>query len=410
MHMMSNAHPKLAWVYALTINRYLKSKGLQPFFSLAQSGLSPTSRYCPLPQHNRPSKCKHLLKSIQDRSLSDEDAYRIAYMDAYGVEIDVINLLYANYLCEVRAGWAHFLNNYLILKGGWPLTVVATDRKNIFNHLIGKSSFEGTYEKYMISVIMPAFNNADTIFYAARSVLDQSHKNLELIIVDDCSADATKSVCREITASDCRVRYLRNERNSGAYVSRNRALQVAKGDYITVLDADDWSFPDRLRYQLSKIISQTNIKAHIGYYLRMSERGRITSFRICGKYSYDGALHKCLASLMIERNFMAEKLGYWDSVRFGADSELYNRIVKLSHDSVVEDVVPLLLALDRDDSLTNTGGSKLGGELRSKYAKQFSQWHEANSDCLYIDFPQRTRQFPVPEEMLPNIRSSNRKP
>ncbi|MGI6029194.1 MAG: glycosyltransferase family 2 protein [Candidatus Heteroscillospira sp.] len=89
-----------------------------------------------------------------------------------------------------------------------------------------------------LSVIIPAYNAADTLRRAADSVLSGSFADLELIIVDDGSKDATPDLCAELTQADGRVRVIRQE-NSGVSAARNRGVDEATGEYIAFVDADD---------------------------------------------------------------------------------------------------------------------------------------------------------------------------
>ena len=101
----------------------------------------------------------------------------------------------------------------------------------------------------LVSIIMPSYNTASFIADSIQSVLAQSYKDWDLIIVDDCSPDDTDDVVRQFL-SDERIRYLKNAKNSGAAVSRNRALQEAKGKWIAFLDSDDLWMPDKLEKQI----------------------------------------------------------------------------------------------------------------------------------------------------------------
>lgn len=102
----------------------------------------------------------------------------------------------------------------------------------------------------LISVIMPSYNTASYIAETVQSVLAQTYQNWELIIVDDCSTDDTDEVIKPFLADD-RIRYFKNEKNSGAAVSRNRALREAKGKWIAFLDSDDLWMPEKLEKQIA---------------------------------------------------------------------------------------------------------------------------------------------------------------
>ena len=101
----------------------------------------------------------------------------------------------------------------------------------------------------LVSIIMPSFGTAPFIAESIESVQAQSYKNWELIIVDDCSTDNTDEVVKQFL-SDERIKYLKNEKNSGAAVSRNRALREARGKWIAFLDSDDLWMPEKLEKQI----------------------------------------------------------------------------------------------------------------------------------------------------------------
>lgn len=102
----------------------------------------------------------------------------------------------------------------------------------------------------LVSIVMPSYNTGRFISETIESVLAQSYSNWELIIVDDCSKDDTDDVIREYLADE-RIRYIKNETNSGAAVSRNRALREAKGKWIAFLDSDDLWEPGKLQKQIA---------------------------------------------------------------------------------------------------------------------------------------------------------------
>ena len=102
----------------------------------------------------------------------------------------------------------------------------------------------------LVSIIMPSYNTGRFIAETVRSVLAQTYTDWELIIVDDCSTDNTDEVIAEYLG-DKRIRYIKNERNSGAAVSRNRALREATGKWIAFLDSDDLWLPEKLEKQIA---------------------------------------------------------------------------------------------------------------------------------------------------------------
>ncbi|MGN0802216.1 MAG: glycosyltransferase family 2 protein [Candidatus Faecivicinus sp.] len=107
----------------------------------------------------------------------------------------------------------------------------------------------------LVSIIMAAYNAEKTIGRAIESVLSQSYQRFELLVVDDCSSDSTAEIVEGM--DDCRIRLIRNSRNSGVSWTRKHALEHARGEWIAVLDSDDAWAPDKLEKQM-KLCTQKN--------------------------------------------------------------------------------------------------------------------------------------------------------
>lgn len=90
-----------------------------------------------------------------------------------------------------------------------------------------------------ISVVMPVYNAQDYLADSIESVLNQSFRDLELIVVDDCSSDNSREVCKRYVEQDERVRLIQLKENIGAGMARNRGIQAASGRYLAFMDADD---------------------------------------------------------------------------------------------------------------------------------------------------------------------------
>lgn len=101
----------------------------------------------------------------------------------------------------------------------------------------------------LVSIIMPSYNTANYIMNSIQSVLNQTYKNWELIIVDDCSSDDTLKLLSNL--NDARIKVLVNEKNSGAAISRNKALKAANGKWIAFLDSDDLWESNKLEKQIN---------------------------------------------------------------------------------------------------------------------------------------------------------------
>ena len=153
-------------------------------------------------------------------------------------------------------------------------------------------SIESTSCLDRVSIIMPSYNTAKFIGKSINSVLNQTYTNWELIIVDDCSTDNTDEVVASFI--DERIKYFKNETNSGAAVSRNKALREAKGKWIAFLDSDDLWHPEKLERQISFMVENDY---HFSYtcYSEIDESGTPLGRTVSGpnKVGIQGMYNYC---------------------------------------------------------------------------------------------------------------------
>lgn len=257
----------------------------------------------------------------------------------------------------------------------------------------------------LVSVIMPAFNSAESIGKAIRSVLDQDHGNLELLVVDDASSDATVATVEKFSMTDPRVRLLRMHRNMGPYWAKNFAMLFARGDFVTFHDSDDWSHPARIAKQISLFKERPEVKMVTVGFSRIDCDGNVVLNRGMAK-------RMCLATMMFRTHEFRALLGSFDIVRYGADYELYTRAKRMfGVEGVANCSDVYYYASVRSESLTAKDRVELdvhqaapeGAFLspsRQRYVESFTAWHAScDAKSLRYSFPRFSRSFDVPEKM-----------
>lgn len=267
-----------------------------------------------------------------------------------------------NAIAAAREGrWAEYrtLVNGYFTGQGLSAPVEDADRPFGFTELCSGDdrALTGSGDGPLVSVIMSAYNAAETLAGAARSILDQTYRDIELIVVDDCSTDGTADILAELAGADDRVRVLRNDTNLGAYGSRNRGLEHAAGAYLTFHDADDWAHPQRIATHVAAMLERPDAAASRSDWLRVDERGAI-DFRRWHKR----IAHPNPASFFMKREVL-ERLGFFDTVRFSADSEYWYRTQRVfGRDQVV--IVGKCLGFGRQHttSLTRSGSGSRDAE------------------------------------------------
>lgn len=139
---------------------------------------------------------------------------------------------------------------------------------------------DSNFNMGLVSIIMPSYNTAQYIEQSIKSVIAQTYKNWELVVVDDCSTDNTDEIVEQFL-TDKRIKYLKNEHNSGAAVSRNRALREAKGKWIAFLDSDDLWMPEKLIWQI-KFMKKNNFYFSYTNYSEIDGSGKPNGITVTG--------------------------------------------------------------------------------------------------------------------------------
>jgi glycosyltransferase involved in cell wall biosynthesis len=261
---------------------------------------------------------------------------------------------------------------------------------------------------------MTTYNSASYVKNAVLNVLQQTHEDLELIIVDDASSDNTFEILLELAGTDPRVRPFKMFKNRGTYWCKNYAITRSMGRYITFQDSDDVSTLDRLELQLREL-QETNCIMCTCNYVRVDASGSVMLNRGLKE-------RKAIMAPLLDKQQLLRHVGYFDSVRTSADDEFTRRIgIAFGQGRICHIDMPLYRATVRKGSLTNDARTNAdisigdGDESdhsflsapRREYVRQYSAWHEQlkwGTEPPRIDFPQLRRRFPAPARLLPEAR------
>lgn len=127
-----------------------------------------------------------------------------------------------------------------------------------------------------VSVLVPVYKTKlEYLKESIESILNQSFKDLELVIVDDCPNDSREEFIKGY--SDSRIRYYKNDKNLGISETRNKLLSLARGEYIAIFDHDDISLPNRLQLQVDYLDSHSFVGV-VGGQMEVFPEGRITNY------------------------------------------------------------------------------------------------------------------------------------
>lgn len=353
------------------------------------------------PEHNRIKLEIKLLKKLNEIEVAKRKVWKAINSKGFQSEF-CLGMAHLTLDEQEKLNWYNLIYD----KNGYTKIDKINKNKplNLSNIYAERPLLNSDINKYKVSVIIPAYNAGELIHIPLKSLLNQSIQNLEIIVVDDCSTDNTANIVSKYVELDNRVKLIRKDKNEGAYAARNTGLQYVTGDFITVHDSDDWSHPQKIEVQLQEILDNPGKVASISHLVRVDES--ITPINP-GSLLSMGFIGINTSSLLFNKSVIS-KIGGWDSVRVGADTEYLWRIQKVFGEKSVIHVktdIPFSLSLSNENSLTGTSTTHVRTihfGLRRTYREAMTWWHNSakSKEDLYMDPKKINRHFPCP---VPNL-------
>ena len=186
--------------------------------------------------------------------------------------------------------------------------------------------------EYKISIITPVYNCEKYIEKTLETVLNQTYKNWELILVDDCSTDSSYQIIKKYINMDNRIKYYKLDKNMGAAFARNKALEKSNGRFIAYLDADDLWKKEKLEKQINYML-KNNYGFTCTSYERVDEDGTKKSkiVKMPEKVDYDFYLRNTIiqtVGVMIDTNIVNKELLIMPNIRRRQDAATWCQILK----------------------------------------------------------------------------------
>lgn len=196
-----------------------------------------------------------------------------------------------------------------------------------------------------VDVVIPAFNAADTITTAIRSVLAQSAPLLRVFVVDDGSGDDTPQVVQALAAQDARITLIRQE-NRGISAAMNRGIAAGNAPFVARLDADDRSAPDRHERQLRFLLDHPDVIALSGAHREVGPDGVPTGYvfrppvdPICDPDHLPAREPELTQPFFMVRRAVLEQLGGYRPYPVSEDTDLYWRLAEIGRLACLPDLM-----------------------------------------------------------------------
>lgn len=268
-------------------------------------------------------------------------------------------------------------------------------------------------EQPLVTVVMTSHNTSTYIEDSITSLMRQSWRNLEVIVVDDASTDNTWQVLSRLQATSPRLKTLRLNTNLGTYFAKNYGVQQAKGQFIFFQDSDDLSHPDRIAVCMRRLI-QTDILAVRSCYSRVAFPEGIV-------YTVNNTFYRLGLITLGVRKEVFDDVGYFNCTTKASDEEFVARLALLSQKKQkrIDNIhLPLYFNTLRDDSLFAdmvTNNPEKTGNIeqtlsvsRAAYRQQYQALHQNLPEAAQLrsrfQFPAIRDKVPVQADMthLPN--------
>lgn len=259
----------------------------------------------------------------------------------------------------------------------------------------------------LVSVVITTWCPGVEFISAFRSITSQTWRNIEILVIDDCSPPDYDGLLASVVAEDPRARLLRMPVNGGTYLARNRGLREAKGELFTVHDSDDWAHPERIERQVARMLAEPELISTGSRALRLNDA---LVFRVPGV----SASRENASSLMFWRKRAVDQIGYYDASRKGADTEYAVRLLlqfgKRSHALLDEHLACIRLrvgSLSREEFRPGWRHP-----ARASYRRGYLWWHENaswRSGLLRNHGLMGARYFPEPLPFMPGRESGRAK-
>jgi len=247
-----------------------------------------------------------------------------------------------------------------------------------------------TRNKPTVSIIIPTYNRRQSIGRSIESVLNQTYRDFELIIVDDGSTDNTKELVADF--NDERIRYVRHEENKGEAAARNTGIKAARCDYIAYQDSDDEWLPEKLARQIELLENASPEVGVIYTGFWKAENHKRTYVPFSWVSQKNGDIHKELlkgnfigSPVVLIKKECFNKVGLFDEkLRNLVDWEMWLRVSKYYHFKCIDE--PLVIAHYHSDNVSSNHHAFIETleSVLEKYSDEFTSDKKLMAKC-YID-------------------------
>jgi len=243
-----------------------------------------------------------------------------------------------------------------------------------------------------VSVVIPTYNREKLIISAINSLKNQTYKNIEIVVVDDCSTDNTHNVMKMQMEMDKRIIYVKQKENKGAPSARNKGIEVATGELIAFLDSDDEWLPLKLEKQIEKFneddsigVVYTGVKNVIGSNVRsefIPQEAKADMLTELLKGNCVGTT----STVVVKKNLLLQVQGFDINLPSCQDWDLWVRLSMITNFGVIKEALVLFNEHEGERITTNVKSVVNGHqEFYNKYVHLIDKLSKSNYQLAYLN-------------------------
>lgn len=273
---------------------------------------------------------------------------------------------------EESAAWLDLFNRRFVDFGHLPVTIpdgpgAMFDRVRVE---VPDDRYVDDPDAPLVTVVMSVFQPDQSFRTAVSSLLAQTWRNLEILVVDDCSPPQYDALLHEVTSLDERIQFERMPQNGGTYRIRNAAIARARGAFIAFQDSDDWAHPERIQRQIEPLLDDPELVATHCRCVRVFDDLHTLAVGM-------NSFRRGEASTVVRRDVVVDALGGFDETRKSADNEFYERLAAVYGTDSVENLQDVLVMTQLTPGSLSRDELKFGWHhpSRATYVQARGHWH-----------------------------------
>jgi len=254
---------------------------------------------------------------------------------------------------------------------------------------VGLDNIVNTYQGKLVTIVVPMYNAESYIEICLRSLIEQTYKNIEIIVVDDGSTDNSRNICKDFANLDLRIKIL-HQNNHGVSYARNVGIAHSLGEFITFADADDWLESDAIETMVRLLVINNTDCVRMSHYVNNNKVAYSYRPRIYLKEEMHSLIKLFISDkipcytvlLMIKKNLIIDKIKFNENISFLEDKLFYITLLQSIDTIYLSDIAKYHYCINSDSATKSSHNYTKNIRFATDAHKLISQKIELNNHNL----------------------------